>query len=154
MLSTETPIISAKGFTRIRKPGTSRENQEYTIFFQDTAVLITDTDSSHLSSINNELTIGTYLPYLVLFNSKLVFYYNLLFFISLTVGYSKIFIFHFVLPNNLPPSHEVPFGHTRYKITAWFDGNTCKKYFSVNQWVGLEKRNDAVVSLTNYVYVH
>jgi len=62
------------------------------------------------------------------------------------LGFSKIFKFHIVLPNNLPPSHEVPFGHTRYKLEAHYNGLTTSDYFSVNQWVGLNKRNDATVS--------
>ncbi|XP_025411496.1 uncharacterized protein LOC112684286 isoform X2 [Sipha flava] len=90
----EKPTLSAKGFTRIRKPGTSKENEEYILFFEDTAVLVPKMDSSNLSPINDD---------------------------------------------------TVPFGHTRYKITAKFDSNKCKKYFSVNQWVGLEKRNDVLV---------
>lgn len=55
-------------------------------------------------------------------------------------------MFHLVLPKNLPPSHEVPFGYTRYKLEAFYDDDHVSIFFSVNQWVGLEKRNDAVVS--------
>lgn len=64
------------------------------------------------------------------------------------LGYSKIFKFHLVLPSNLPPSHEVPFGHTRYKLEASYNGQIVIYNFSVNQWVGLEKRNDTIVSIT------
>lgn len=71
--------------------------------------------------------------------------YCFIFFHSIPTDYSKIFYFHVVLPNNLPPSHEVPFGHTRYKIEAYYNTQTVFKYFSVNQWVDLEKRNDTVV---------
>lgn len=58
-----------------------------------------------------------------------------------------IFKFYLALPKNLPPSHEVPFGHTRYKFEAYYNGQTIYKYFSVNQWVGLEKRNNRIVSM-------
>lgn len=55
-------------------------------------------------------------------------------------------MFCLVLPNNLPPSHEVPFGYTRYTLKAYYNNQKVSTFFSVNQWVGLEKRNDIVVS--------
>lgn len=55
-------------------------------------------------------------------------------------------MFYLVLPNNLPPSHEVPFGCTRYTLKAYYNDQKVSTFFSVNQWVGLEKRNDVVVS--------
>lgn len=70
----------------------------------------------------------------------------------LIIGYSKTFKFHLALPNNLPPSHEVPFGHTRYKLEAYYNSQTVYKYFSVNQWVGLNERNNNIVSICVYVY--
>lgn len=73
--------------------------------------------------------------------------YCLLSHLFINLGYSKIFKFHIILPNNLPPSHEVPFGHTRYKIEAHYNGLTTFDYFNVNQWVGLDKRNDTIVSI-------
>lgn len=69
------------------------------------------------------------------------FYFNLL-----LIDYSKIFFFCLVLPNNLPPSHEVPFGCTRYTLKAYYNNQKVSSFFSVNHWVGLEKRNDVVVS--------
>lgn len=72
----------------------------------------------------------------------------------INLGYSKKFKFHIVLPNNLPPSHEVPFGHTRYKIEAHYNGLSTLDYFNVNQWVGLDKRNDITVSLIIFNNFH
>lgn len=62
------------------------------------------------------------------------------------IEYSKIFTFHLTLPNNLPPSHEVPFGHTRYKLEACFNDQKVSTFFSVNNWVNLKQNNDIVVS--------
>lgn len=72
----------------------------------------------------------------------------------INLGYSKIFKFNIILPNNLPSSHEVPFGHTRYKIEAHYNGLTTFDYFNVNQWVGLDKRNDTIVSIIIFSCFH
>ncbi|VVC29865.1 Immunoglobulin E-set,Arrestin C-terminal-like domain [Cinara cedri] len=109
------PVIKASGFTRIWKPGTNSEIEEYSIFFEDKVVLSLDADLTDLS-LDDE-----------------------------TRGYPNKFKFHLVLPNNLPPSHEVPFGHTRYKLETYYNDQTIFKYFSVNQWVGLLKQNNSVV---------
>lgn len=83
----------------------------------------------------------------------IIFIYNkniaVIYFINYQLlGYSKVFEFHLVLPNNLPPSHEVPFGHTRYKLEANYNSQTVIHNFSINQWIGLEKHNDTVVNIT------
>lgn len=66
----------------------------------------------------------------------------------LLIGCPETFEFRLVLPSNLPPSHEVPFGHTRYKLEAHYNGHTVVHHFCVGQWVGLKKRNNNIVSLT------
>ncbi|XP_022178438.1 uncharacterized protein LOC111039294 isoform X1 [Myzus persicae] len=122
------PKIKVTGFTCIWKVGvantvgTTGETEEYSVFFNGMAVLRKEDDTLvDNPSLINELE-----------------------------GYSKIFKFHIVLPNNLPPSHEVPFGHTRYKLEAQYNGLTTLDYFSVNQWVSLKKRNDATVKRATF----
>ncbi|KAL5240075.1 hypothetical protein ACI65C_007485 [Semiaphis heraclei] len=117
------PKIKVTGFTCIWKLGVSNtvvnngETDEFSVFYNGMAVLSKEDDTHRADlSLVDELE-----------------------------GYSKIFKFRIVLPNNLPPSHEVPFGHTRYKIEAQYNGLTTQDYFNVNQWVGLNKRNDASV---------
>jgi len=110
------PVISTNGYTIIWKPGTNKDTDDYVLFYEDKAALSLESENTNIS-LNNELI----------------------------KDYSKIFYFHIVLPNNLPPSHEVPFGHTRYKFVAYYNGQTVFKYYSVNQWVGLEKRNNLIV---------
>lgn len=116
------PRIRVSGFTRIWKQGltnnvvTNGETDEYLLFFNGMAELNKE-DNTHTA---NMLLIDE------------------------IESYSKIFKFHIILPNNLPPSHEVPFGHTRYKIEAHYNGLTTFDYFNVNQWVGLDKRNDTI----------
>ncbi|XP_003245584.1 uncharacterized protein LOC100569306 [Acyrthosiphon pisum] len=124
------PRIKVTGFTCIWKPGlantvvTDGEIDEYSVFFNGMAVLSKE-DDTHTDTANQSL-------------------------IDELQGYSKIFKFHIVLPNNLPPSHEVPFGHTRYKLEVQYNGLTTQDYFSVNQWVGLNTRNDASVKCATF----
>ncbi|XP_025204665.1 uncharacterized protein LOC112601326 isoform X2 [Melanaphis sacchari] len=123
------PRIRVSGFTRTWKLGlantvvTDDETDEYSLFYNGMAVLSKE-DNSHIMT---DMTL-----------------------IEELEGYSKIFKFHIDLPSNLPPSHEVPFGHTRYKLEAHYNGLTTLDYFSVNQWVGLNKRNDTIVKRATF----
>ncbi|XP_026823257.1 uncharacterized protein LOC113561182 [Rhopalosiphum maidis] len=122
------PRIRVSGFTRIWKRSlinnvvTNGETDEYSLFFNGIAVLSKEDDTCTVNmSPIDELE-----------------------------DYSKKFKFHIVLPNNLPPSHEVPFGHTRYKIEAHYNGLSTLDYFNVNQWVGLDKRNNITVKRATF----
>ncbi|XP_050540673.1 arrestin domain-containing protein 17-like [Daktulosphaira vitifoliae] len=63
---------------------------------------------------------------------------------------SKMYTFYLTLPDNLPTSFEVPFGHTRYKISAYYNGITVFKFFSVGQKIELKKCNKIIEKKTNY----
>lgn len=130
------PIIKVSGFTLIWKPGTNKEVDEYTLFFEAIAELSPETDDIDLS-LSHTLA-GIFINFSFI---------KMLYFDLLCTGYSKILKFYLVLPDNLPPSHEVPFGHTRYKIEAYHNNQIISKWFSVNQWVELKKRNNAIVCI-------
>lgn len=48
------PVIRAKGYTLIWKPGTNKETDEYSLFFEDKAVLSPEGNSTSLF-LNNEI---------------------------------------------------------------------------------------------------
>lgn len=43
------PVIRVNGYTLVWKPGTSKETDEYSLFFEDKAVLSTDGNNTNLS---------------------------------------------------------------------------------------------------------
>lgn len=49
MLLLDTPVIRANGYTLVWKPGTSKETDEYSLFFEDKAVLSTEGNNTNLS---------------------------------------------------------------------------------------------------------
>ncbi|XP_050419616.1 arrestin domain-containing protein 17-like [Adelges cooleyi] len=118
------PIVRVNGYTIVWKTNSKCDTEEYCSFFEDQAVM------NKILPENNNSTTSLNLP---------------------TEIYSSTYKFHFVLPDNLPPSYEVQFGHTRYKISANFNSNTAFTYFSVGQWVGLKKRANSVDRKTSFI---
>lgn len=59
------PVIRAKGYTLIWKLGTDKETDEYSLFFEDKAVLSPEGDSTSLF-LNNEIIRGRYLSIILI----------------------------------------------------------------------------------------
>lgn len=61
------PIIRAKGYTLIWKPGTNKETDEYSLFFEDRAVMSPEGDKTNLF-LNNEIIQSRYLLIFIKFS--------------------------------------------------------------------------------------
>jgi len=142
--SDDVPAVKASGYTLVWKPAARNEEiDERTVFYEDTAVTCPEANDAREPST----TTGTGIR-LVLGPRSRMSGDHLNTENACLSGRSKTFEFHLVLPSDLPPSHEVPFGHTRYKLEAHYNGQTVVRHFCVVQWVGLKKRDNKIVRKT------